>query len=103
MTENGYEQRKKPGDKMQICAFLWVYYGYPASCYEEINVESVRYRCGSVLAKNDDVEIDFVAGIPDSGIGHGIGYANEKKSRMPDLLLNIHLPGREVLCLRIKA
>jgi amidophosphoribosyltransferase len=79
MTEDAYEQRKKPGDKMQICAFLWVYYGYPASSYEEINVESVRYRCGSALAKNDDVEIDFVAGIPDSGIGHGIGYANEKK------------------------
>ena len=79
MTADGYEQRKKPGDKMQICAFLWVYYGYPASCYEEINVESVRYRCGRALAKNDDVEIDFVTGIPDSGIGHGIGYSNEKK------------------------
>ena len=79
MTADGYEQRKKPGDKMQICAFLWVYYGYPASCYEDINVESVRYRCGRALAKNDDVEIDFVTGIPDSGIGHGIGYANEKK------------------------
>ncbi len=79
MTADGYEQRRKPGDKMQICAFLWVYYGYPASSYEDINVESVRYRCGCALAKNDDVEIDFVAGIPDSGIGHGIGYANEKK------------------------
>ena len=79
MTADGYEQRKKPGDKMQICAFLWVYYGYPASSYENINVESVRYRCGQALAKDDDVEIDFVAGIPDSGIGHGIGYANEKK------------------------
>ncbi len=79
MTEDGCEQRKKPGDKMQVCAFLWVYYGYPASSYEEINVESVRYRCGSALAKNDVVDIDCVAGIPDSGIGHGIGYANEKK------------------------
>jgi len=79
ITADGYEQRKKPGDKMQICAFLWVYYGYPASSYEEINVESVRYRCGRALAKNDDVEIDFVTGIPDSGIGHGIGYSNEKK------------------------
>ena len=79
MTADGYEQRRKPGDKMQICAFLWVYYGYPASSYEDINVESVRYRCGSALAKNDDVEIDFVTGIPDSGIGHGIGYANESK------------------------
>jgi amidophosphoribosyltransferase len=79
MTEDGYEQRRKPGDKMQICAFLWVYYGYPASCYEDINVEAVRYRCGGALAKNDDIDIDSVAGIPDSGIGHGIGYANEKK------------------------
>jgi len=79
MTADGYEQRRKPGDKMQVCAFLWVYYGYPASSYEKINVESVRYRCGCALAKNDDVEIDFVTGIPDSGIGHGIGYANEKK------------------------
>jgi amidophosphoribosyltransferase len=79
MTADGYEQRRKPGDKMQICAFLWVYYGYPASSYEDINVEFVRYRCGCALAKNDDVEIDFVTGIPDSGIGHGIGYANESK------------------------
>jgi len=78
MTAEGYEQRKEPQDKMQVCAFLWVYYGYPASSYEGINVESVRYRCGQALAKNDDVEIDFVAGIPDSGIGHAIGYANAK-------------------------
>ena len=79
LTADGYEQRNKPGDKMQICAFLWVYYGYPATEYEGINVEFVRNRCGSALARNDDVEIDFVAGIPDSGIGHAIGYANEKK------------------------
>jgi amidophosphoribosyltransferase len=78
MTADGYEQKKKPGEKMQICAFLWVYYGYPASSYENINVEFVRYRCGSALGKNDDVEIDCVAGIPDSGIGHAIGYANER-------------------------
>jgi len=63
---------------MQVCSFLWVYYGYPASTYEDINVETVRYRCGNALARNDDVEIDFVAGIPDSGIGHAVGYANEK-------------------------
>ncbi|MGD8705524.1 MAG: amidophosphoribosyltransferase, partial [Syntrophobacterales bacterium] len=79
LTADGYEQRNKPGDKMQICAFLWVYYGYPATEYEEINVELVRNRCGSALARNDEVEVDFVAGIPDSGIGHAIGYANEKK------------------------
>ncbi len=79
MTAEGCEQMKKPGDRMQICSFLWVYYGYPASNYEGINVESVRNQCGRALAKNDDVDIDFVAGIPDSGIGHAIGYANEKK------------------------
>lgn len=79
LTADGYEQRNKPGDKMQICAFLWVYYGYPATQYEGMNVEFVRNRCGSALARNDGVEIDFVAGIPDSGIGHAIGYANEKK------------------------
>lgn len=79
LTADGYEQRNRPGDKMQICAFLWVYYGYPATQYEGINVEFVRNRCGAALAGNDEVEIDFVAGIPDSGIGHAIGYANEKK------------------------
>jgi len=79
LTADGYEQRNKPGNKMQICAFLWVYYGYPATDYEGINVESVRNRCGCALARNDEVEIDFVAGIPDSGIGHAIGYANKRK------------------------
>jgi len=78
MTADGHEQIKKPGEKMQICAFLWVYYGYPASSYEGINVEFVRYRCGSALGREDDVEIDHVAGIPDSGTGHAIGYANER-------------------------
>ncbi len=79
ITPDGYEQLKPPGNKMQACSFLWVYYGYPASTYEGINVESVRYNCGNALAKNDDVEVDYVAGIPDSGIGHAIGYANEKR------------------------
>jgi len=78
MTAEGCEQRLKPRDKMQICAFLWVYYGYPASSYENINVEQVRYRCGSALATSDPVHADCVAGIPDSGIGHAIGYANKK-------------------------
>ncbi len=78
-TADSCVQKKKPGDKLQICSFLWVYYGYPASEYEGINVEYARNRCGSALAKNDNVIIDCVAGIPDSGIGHAIGYANEKK------------------------
>jgi amidophosphoribosyltransferase len=63
---------------MQICTFLWVYYGYPASSYEGINVETVRYRCGGFLAANDSVTPDAVAGIPDSGIGHALGYARVK-------------------------
>jgi amidophosphoribosyltransferase len=78
ISADGCEQRKPPQEKMQICAFLWVYYGYPATSYEGINVEATRNRCGKALAKNDSVDIDFVAGIPDSGIGHAIGYANEK-------------------------
>ena len=78
MTAEGCGNMKKPEDQMQICAFLWVYYGYPASNYEGINVEATRNRCGRALAKNDRVDIDFVAGIPDSGIGHAIGYANER-------------------------
>ena len=77
VTGDGVEQKKAPGARMQICAFLWVYYGYPATSYEGINVEAVRNKCGAALARNDDVEIDIVAGIPDSGTGHAIGYANE--------------------------
>lgn len=79
LTPEGYEQVLAPGERMQICSFLWVYYGYPASEYEGINVEHVRNRCGAALARRDDTAIDCVAGIPDSGIGHAIGYANEKK------------------------
>jgi amidophosphoribosyltransferase len=76
VTAEGVESLRPPGDRMQICAFLWVYYGYPASSYEGINVEAVRYRCGAALQGRDDVEVDLVAGIPDSGTGHAIGYAN---------------------------
>jgi amidophosphoribosyltransferase len=77
ITAEGYEQRMPPRDRLQICAFLWVYYGYPASSYEGINVEWVRNRCGAFLARRNPIAIDFVAGIPDSGIGHGLGYAAE--------------------------
>ncbi len=76
MTESGFETVVPPGDRMQICSFLWVYYGYPASHYEGINVEEVRNRCGAALADKEDVAIDVVAGIPDSGTAHAIGYAN---------------------------
>lgn len=76
VTADETAQLKPPGDRLQICSFLWVYYGYPASSYEGINVEAVRYRCGNLLRERDDAEIDLVAGIPDSGTGHAIGYAN---------------------------
>ena len=79
MTPEGIEQRRPPLEAMQVCSFLWVYYGYPASTYEGINVETVRYRCGCALAVNDDITPDYVAGIPDSGIGHALGYAHCKQ------------------------
>jgi amidophosphoribosyltransferase len=79
MTPEGMEQRRPPLEAMQICSFLWVYYGYPASSYEGINVEKVRYRCGCALAERDDTTPDYVAGIPDSGIGHALGYAHCKQ------------------------
>ena len=78
VNADGYEQLKAPGAKMQICSFLWVYYGYPPSHYEGINVDICRYKCGRALALKDDVEADFVTGIPDSGIGHSIGYSNTR-------------------------
>ena len=74
---DGVETLVPPGEQMQICSFLWVYYGYPASNYEGINTEVVRNRCGAALAKADEIEVDMAAGIPDSGTGHAIGYANQ--------------------------
>jgi len=81
ISHKGVEQRVAPGNLMSICAFLWVYYGYPSSTYEGVNVEETRNRCGAALARRDTVAVDMVAGIPDSGVGHGIGYAAE--ARMP--------------------
>jgi amidophosphoribosyltransferase len=81
LTSEGMEEMVAPGKRMQICAFMWVYYGYPASSYEGINVEKMRNNSGAALAQRDDVEIDMVAGVPDSGVAHAIGYANE--SRVP--------------------
>jgi amidophosphoribosyltransferase len=77
ITAEGVERLKAAGDRMQICSFLWVYYGYPASSYEGINTEDVRNRCGAALARRDNVKLDIVSGIPDSGTGHAIGYANQ--------------------------
>ncbi|MCK4236223.1 MAG: amidophosphoribosyltransferase, partial [Candidatus Krumholzibacteria bacterium] len=78
INEDGLLQRRPGGKKKQICAFLWIYTGFPTSSYEGINVETVRERCGQCLARRDsDIEVDVVSGIPDSGIAHAIGYAME--------------------------
>ena len=79
ITPESVEQLVAPGKEMKICSFLWVYYGYPTSSYEGVNVEEMRYKCGSMLAKRDgdSVHPDIVAGVPDSGIAHAIGYSNE--------------------------
>ena len=66
----------QPGKEMKICTFLWVYYGYPSSSYEGTSVELMRYRCGEKMAERDDAKPDIVAGVPDSGIAHAVGYAN---------------------------
>ncbi|MDD3359796.1 MAG: amidophosphoribosyltransferase [Parabacteroides sp.] len=71
-------QLRKPNDKMQVCSFLWVYYGYPVSDYEGVNVDQVRYASGMAMAKKDKVDADYVSGIPDSGIGMALGYAEGK-------------------------
>ena len=73
--KSGLEEKSAGRKTNQICAFLWIYTGYPASSYEGISVELVRERCGRALARNDEVKADLVAGIPDSGVGHAIGYA----------------------------
>ncbi len=77
ITPESCESISPPGKDMKICSFLWVYYGYPTASYEGVNVEQMRYNCGSMLAKRDNVVPDIVAGVPDSGIAHAIGYANE--------------------------
>lgn len=76
ITPESVETLVKPRDEMKICSFLWVYYGYPTSTYEGVNVEKMRYECGRLLAKRDHAGPDMVAGVPDSGIAHAIGYAN---------------------------
>ncbi len=76
LTCNGIEVMNPPFDKLRICGFLWIYFGYPTSDYEGMNVEQVRMRCGAKMADRDKVEADLVAGVPDSGIAHAIGYAN---------------------------
>ena len=82
VTPNGVEQLSAPGDRMKICGFLWTYYGYPNSNYEGVNVEVMRYRNGQIMARDEMAagthpEVDYVAGVPDSGIPHAIGYSNQ--------------------------
>lgn len=84
VTADGYETLAPAGEEMKICAFLWTYYGYPNSNYEGVNVELMRYRNGAIMARNEAErgelpEVDYVAGVPDSGLPHGIGYSTESK------------------------
>ena len=81
ITADGYEQFVAPGDKMKVCAFMWTYYGYPNSNYEGINVEVMRCRNGEIMAREEQKagtmpDVDYIAGVPDSGLPHAIGYAN---------------------------
>lgn len=77
LTDTNCVTLMQPGKDMKICTFLWVYYGYPASAYEGISVEQMRYNCGAKMAQRDHVKPDIVAGVPDSGTAHAVGYANE--------------------------
>lgn len=82
ITAEGVKQLMPPTEEMRMCAFLWTYYGYPTSTYEEINVETMRYRNGEILAENDEklgnvIDLDYVSGVPDSGTPHAIGYSNK--------------------------
>ena len=77
IDETGPQVKRRPGDKCQVCSFLWIYTGFPTSNYEGINSECVRERCGRCLARRDDVKPDVVAGVPESGVAHAVGYAME--------------------------
>lgn len=77
ITPEGIKTLLAPGKDMKICTFLWVYYGYPSSSYEGISVEQMRYNCGAKMAQRDNVAPDIVAGVPDSGTAHAVGYANQ--------------------------
>lgn len=79
LRHDGLETMRQRNDKMQICSFMWVYYGFPTSTYEGRNVEEMRYECGRLMGKEDTTEVDYVCGIPDSGIGMALGYADGMK------------------------
>lgn len=78
LRPDGVEQMRNPNEQMQICSFLWVYYGFPVSCYEGRNVEEVRFSCGYEMGAKDKAEVDCICGIPDSGVGMGLGYSEGK-------------------------
>jgi amidophosphoribosyltransferase len=78
LRADGIEQMRKPNEEMQVCSFLWVYYGFPVSCYEGKNVEEVRFASGFEMGRRDESEVDCVCGIPDSGVGMALGYAEGK-------------------------
>ncbi len=80
LSSNSVKTLQKPNDEMRICTFLWTYFGYTTSTYEGVNVEQSRYRNGAGLAQYDkDTDVDYVAGVPDSGVAHALGYANASK------------------------
>jgi amidophosphoribosyltransferase len=105
ITSEQVIQKKAACAKMQICAFLWVYYGYPSSSYEGINTEEVRYRNGQYIAGTDaetgDLDIDLVCGIPDSGVGHALGYSNAAGVPYRRAFVK-YTPGPAVLCRKIR-
>lgn len=97
MRADGLEQLRKPNEDMQICSFLWVYYGFPVSCYEGRNVEEVRFMSGYKMGKTDESEVDCACGIPDSGVGMALGYAEGRVFLIIVPLRNIHQPGHVAL------
>ena len=84
------EQMRKPNEGMQICSFLWVYYGFPTSCYEGKNVEEVRFSSGLKMGQTDTSEVDCTCGIPDSGVGMALGYAEGKRRSLSSGHFEIH-------------
>ncbi len=103
MTPDGVKTLAAPGTKKKICTFLWVYYGYPSSTYEGVNVEAMRYRCGQLLARRDDAKPDTVAGVPDSGTATPWGTPMNRASRFPVRLSNTPPRGPARLCLLTRA
>ena len=105
MTPDGVETLQKPGEEMRICSFLWVYYGYPTSTYEGVNVEEMRYHCGDMLAKRDKGEVnpDIVAGVRILVLHMPSDMRTSQAYLLPARLLNIHQPGRDLSCLLSRA